>query len=297
MSKYTEEQLADLTDAEREALLEDDGQPEIGNSDDLPADVDLDDDEDDDKGDDKGDGDGEGKAKADDDSGSSDDDDDDQDDARASRDADVPPLEAQLPDDFDQQMTALAEQKDALTTKFDDGEIGAREYQKQLDALNKQERDLERVKDRAELAAEMRQQQQKREWLREVNDFLAAHTEYTENELRYKVLDSTVREIAAAEPTLSGQEILSKAHEKIELAFGVAKKPKEEAAAKPAKPAANPRDKAPPTLAKVPAAETSGTENSKFAMLDRIRDTDPIRFEREMAKLSDSDRDAYLQSA
>lgn len=274
MSKYTDEQLADLTDAEREAILEDDGQPDIGTTDQLPTDDELD--------------------TQDDDAGNDANDDDDAGDDSAPA-ADVPPLEAQLPEDYEQRLTTLAEQKDALVAQFDDGEIGAREYQKQLDALNKQERELERIKDRAELAEDMRKQQEKREWLKDVNTFLSENPEYTENQMRYKVLDQTVREIAAAEPTLSGQEILARAHEQIQTAFGAATKGR--TTPKSADKHSNPRDNAPPTLARIPAAEASGTENSKFAMLDRIQSIDPVRYERELSKLSDSDREAYLQSA
>ena len=65
----------------------------------------------------------------------------------------APILVAPPPEDATAKLAEIDSKKDALLTQFDDGDITAREYQKQLDALAKEERSIERAQDRAELAA------------------------------------------------------------------------------------------------------------------------------------------------
>jgi hypothetical protein len=75
---------------------------------------------------------------------------------------------------------------------------------------------------------------------------------------------------------------------------------------KPAKPDALAPDKAaapgvpkrpapPPTLASVPSADITDT-NSEFAVLDRMADADPTKFEDALAKMPEHERERYLAS-
>jgi len=267
MSRYTEEELQDLTEEERAALEdleaeeaeaeeeeEESGEAEGGNGDDAEEEA-----------------------------------------GKDSVATEVQPLlAADVPEDAAEQLEAIAKQKEELVQKFDDGELTAKEYQLELDKLAKQEREIEQAQFKAKLAQEMAEQQQRNAWLATVNQFLSEHAEYRQYPLRYKALDLAVRELAAQEENqgLSGREILEKAHEQIVEQFGLARTEQDDP-----KPEGKKRRKpieAPPTLANVPAASATETEDGRWAKLDRLMETDPERYERELAKLSDADRDAYL---
>ena len=52
----------------------------------------------------------------------------------------------------------------------------------------------------------------------------------------------------------------------------------------------------PPNLGKVPAATANDTDDGKFAHLDRLAESDPLAFEAALAKMSDAQRDEYMQA-
>ena len=200
----------------------------------------------------------------------------------------APLLAADAPADADEKLAEIARQKEELVQKFEDGDLTAKEYQLELDKLAKQEREIEQAQFKAKLAQEMAEQQARNAWLQTVNQFLDEHKEYRQFPLRYKALDIAVRELAAKEENqgLSGREILEKAHAQIVEQFGLVKGEQ--------KPESKREIKAPPTLAKVPASAATETENGRWARLDRLMETDPIRYEMELAKLPEEEREAYL---
>lgn len=206
----------------------------------------------------------------------------------------APILVAPPPEDAAAKLAEIDTKKDALLTQFDDGDITAKEYQKQLDALAKEERAIERAQDRAELAAQMEQQRLQNEWTATCNTFVEQHAIYKDNPRLYKALDNEVRELAAKPETANwtGQKFLDEAHKALKAAFKFAD---DAPAPKTNKP---PVDRnLPPNLAKVPAADVEDTNGGKFAVLDRMAATDPIRYEETLAKMSEAERDAYLASA
>lgn len=289
MSRYTEEELQDLTEEERAALEE------------LEAEEAEAEEEEEDAGEAEG-GDGDTGSEADDgdDGGDGDEAEGGEDEADGAEEeaeedsvaTEVQPLlAADAPEDAAEQLEAIAKQKEELVQKFDDGDLTAKEYQLELDKLAKQEREIEQAQFKAKLAQEMAEQQQRNAWLATVNQFLSEHAEYRQYPLRYKALDVAVRELAAQEENqgLSGREILEKAHEQIVEQFGLARAEEKPEGKKRRKPI-----EAPPTLANVPAASATETEDGRWAKLDRLMETDPERYERELAKLSDADREAYL---
>jgi len=203
----------------------------------------------------------------------------------------APLLAADAPADADEKLAEIARLKEELVQKFEDGDLTAKEYQLELDKLAKQEREIEQAQFKAKLAQEMAEQQARNAWLQTVNQFLDEHKEYRQFPLRYKALDIAVRELAAKEENqgLSGREILEKAHAQIVEQFGLAKGEQ-----KPEQAKSKREIKAPPTLAKVPASAVTETENGRWARLDRLMETDPIRYEMELAKLPEEEREAYL---
>lgn len=199
----------------------------------------------------------------------------------------APILVAQVPEDIDAKLKEIEGKKDALLQQFDDGDITAREYEKQRAELEKQERAIEFAQFEAKLADRMNQQRLENEWKATCNSFLAENPIYREPRL-YRALDQEVRDLAAKPETAnwSGQKFLEEAHKNLAQAFNLQTQ-------KQAKPKGVDRE-LPPNLAKVPAAEIEETSGGRFAVLDRLAATDPIGYEETLAKMSQADRDAYL---
>lgn len=306
MSKYEEELLEGLTDEER-AALEEDEQEAVQNNAEGDADEDQDksgeesegsdgDGEDDaEEGADAGEGDGDGSDDGDD--AGSDDDPEGKSKAKQPTDPAVPLLVADAPEDAESRLKELSDQKVELADKFDNGDITAKEYQTQLDALNKEERAIERAVEKAKLAAEMRQQQEVNVWLSQVREFTTVHhPEYSQSRTRWIALDTFVKEIGSKpeNASLSGPEILRMAHEQVVADLGEAPG---QSQAKGSRPLKGSKAQPPKTLAKVPAADNTGIEDSRWAALDRLRETDPLAHEEKLMKLSEAERDEYLSRA
>ena len=202
----------------------------------------------------------------------------------------APILVAEVPPDLTAKFAEIGTKKDALLEQFDNGDITAREYQKQLDALAREERALERQQDRAELAQQMQQQQLQNDWVKTCNDFVSDHPIYKEARL-YRALDQEVRELAAKPETAnwSGQKFLDEAHKNLKAAFGFTE-------ANEPKPKVSEDRGLPPNLAKVPAAEVESTNGGRWAVLDRLAASNPIAYEEAINKMSAAERDAYMAS-
>lgn len=319
MSKLTEEELALLTDEEREGYLadEDDDEGEEGN----------DDQGNDDEGADpadkgnvaKGDDDGEG-------------DDDPQDDptlavddpaaaAQAAANAQEggeggdqgdgaqpqeqftpqpkPLFSAELPADIKAQRTAIDAKEDALDKQFDEGDITFSEHKKALRELNQQRNSLDRAELKAELSAEAYQTQIDNSWQASQTAFFSAHPEInTANDAQMAALDHLVRQETKAvldKGGAIGVPELERAYAKFKQAFNIAdpapkqEKQQQQKQVKPKK-----ENIVPPNLGTLPAATANDTDDGKFAALDRLEGT---AYEDALAKLTDAQRDEYLRSA
>ena len=281
MSKLTEEELALLTEEEREGYLADD--------------------EDDD---------GEG----DDDQGNADEGDDDPtlavDDPAANpqdggEGGDAEPQEqlmaqpkplfnADLPADIEAQRTALDEKEAAIDQQYDEGDILFTEHKQALRDINKQRNALDRAELKAELAAEAYQTQIDNSWQASQEAFFSAHPEFKiDNEAKWAAFDQLVKNETKSvldKGGVVGVPELERAYTKYKQAFNI-----EAAAPKQAKaPATKKESVVPPNLGKLPAATANDTDDGKFAHLDRL---EGVAFEEALAKLSDAQRDEYLRSA
>jgi hypothetical protein len=204
-----------------------------------------------------------------------------------------PILVAPPPEDAAAKLAEIDTKKDGLLEQFDNGDITAKEYQKQLDALAKEERAIERAQDRAELAAQMEQQRLQNEWTATCNSFVETHTIYKDNPRLYKALDQEVRDLATKPETASwtGQKFLEEAHKSLKEAFKFADATPPKANKPP------PMDRnLPPNLAKVPAADVEDTNGGRFAVLDRMAASDPVGYEETLNKMSEAERNAYLNA-
>lgn len=302
-----EELLAGLTDEEREAYLADESE-----SDAIPpkasAEEEADDEHEDAEGAESGEeseeeGD-EPAGKADDQAAAEDgeavsDADAGEDEPESDAERPAPLLIAEAPENAGERLAEIAGEKESLLEQFDAGELTPREYQQKVDALSREERKIERELDRAELAQQMAEQQAAVQRDKEINTFLKAVSIPRDPEdPKFKDLDRAVRIVASLEEsaTKSVEEIMAEAYD---LCVLQGKLP---ARGKPAKEAADPAGvklpksiKAPPTLAKLPAADATATdEGNRFSHLDRL---DPLAREEAVAKMSDADREAYLKYA
>jgi len=206
----------------------------------------------------------------------------------------APILVAQAPEDAEAKLTEISTKKDELIERFDNGDITAREYQKELDALNKQERTIEADMREAQLAQKMETQRLQNEWNATCNAFIEANPVYKDNQRLYRALDAEVRELATKPETAnwSGQKFLEEAHKALAKDFNLPASGK----ATPQTPTA-PRRDLPPNLAKVPSAEVQDTSGGKYAVLDRMATSDPLSYEEALARMSEAERNAYLASA
>lgn len=206
----------------------------------------------------------------------------------------APVLVAALPENVDAKLAEITTQKGTLLDQFDNGDITAREYQSQLDALNKQERTIERQIERAEIAAETEKQRLQNDWNATCARFVDTNPVYKDNQRLYRALDAEVRELATKPETAnwSGQKFLDEAHKNLKAAFGL----QDSTPAQDGKRKTAPQRELPPNLAKIPAADVEDTNGGRFAVLDRLANNDPIAYEEALNKMSSAERDAYLSA-
>lgn len=294
MDPIDESILNAMTEEERAALLDDD------DSDDaivvLPGDEDADDDDDDQSGDDE---EADNKAEADANQPA---DDNLADEAAKEPDQPKPLFRAELPADLADKYAALDTKEEELIAKFDDGDMTTREYNAELRKLNEERNDLKWLERKAELSQETAQQQQQDVWVSTVEAFLPDHPVISESEENWNSFDQVLRTVTAVRINAGqpyGKAELERAYkiwadERGISAKAPAAKDPEPAAKAPA--AKNKQEKElPPTLAKVPAASNEDTDDGKYAALDRLMDKDPQAYQAAIAKMSQSELDAYTK--
>lgn len=301
--EYTEEELAGLTEEEREALLEDDGSD--GADDGEEGDGDGEGDEGDDDAGDEGEEGEEGADGADGEAAEDGDADADADaDAAEGSEADDEPADAgiaateQAPApreliDFNTQLATIEAALEKIEEQYDEGELTAKERRQQVRTLEDQR--VELIVLQREAHNEVVREAQERD--RVVNGFLSevGITKDVDDPM-FAAFDKCVIKVAN-DPTnaeLSARAILEKSHALLRKQFGLAE-PAPKATAQGKKPPARPKPPTVPSLAKVPAAAATATdEGNRFSHLDRL---DPVAREEAVAKMSDSERDSYLMYA
>lgn len=189
-------------------------------------------------------------------------------------------------------LAAIDTEADALAARFDDGEMTAKEYGEALKALEAERRDLDWSVRKAALSAEVEEQQTTRAWFTAVNEFIGEHTEIKPGTLRWTTFDTAVRMVTSdeANASLTNRQKLDKAYAMLTAEFGGAAP----AAAKPAAPALPPRPPLPPSLASIPASAVNNADDGRYAVLDRLMEKDPLAYEEAMARMSEADQAAYL---
>jgi hypothetical protein len=217
----------------------------------------------------------------------------------------VMPNEWQLPKDANDKLKGLTDQAADLAEKFDSGDLTAREYHTQREALDDQRNALKTQIGDATKAW----QKGLNDWAnRTVKAFMRDHKEYdgTKNPTLNRMLDAEVRALQTATNDPFNPRILRQAHANIQAALGKAPdtpaakpagKTGKAAAAKPPVLPGKKKPAVPPTLARVPQDQVEDANGGKFARLDRLSARDPHAFEVAMSKMSPADRDEYLAGA
>lgn len=306
---YTEEEWENLEDFEREAIMEEpEGaagvEPEITDS----ADNETTEPEET--------GDNQAEQDSDDDSASEDDGSQDEDtptrDDGKEPDADdesegtddqnsqyVPSLRVELPDDIDDQLEKIAEEKKKLRALYNDGEIDADEYESKRDELDEQRFSLREKMFKAQIANEMREDR----WLNhDVPAFLAENPQYKPDSTLFRMLDERVKllqgKLAAEGKDPLVPSVLRQADRELkeelakELGLQVDTKKGKSAGGVPAA-----QKNVPPSLANVPAADMEDTSGGKWAALDRLADSDPEAYEEQLSRMSETELNDYLQAS
>lgn len=283
---FTDEELEGLSESERAALEDDDGQDDTTVDDQGSLDDDGDDtggtgDDGDDDGDDKG---------------------DDQQPATppnpaanaAERTADQPPEfqphhDAPPLEESRAKLDDISAKKSELRTKLNEGDIGLDEYTEQYDALSRDERQTERDMWRAEEAQKV--EKQRWEWEQE-KFFSAPENTIYKDKYALVALDTAVKDLAR-DPKNAGRPdgwFLTEADKLIRDRFNFGQ---------PAKGQQNQRQNQqgrkdiPPTLSGMPAAEQPDVGGGdEFSHLDRLEGFD---LEAALAKMTPEQQERYLQ--
>ncbi|UZV40821.1 hypothetical protein 12Stean4476_00059 [Erwinia phage Stean] len=204
---------------------------------------------------------------------------------------------ADVPEDIEAQRTALDVRWDDLATKFDDGDITFAEYNKGIRELNTERGKLDRLELKAELAAEANQSRNQEDWTNLCEDFVGENPIIGKNETMWNAFDVKLRQVTAATQQAGGtigRRDLEKAFKLLQEDLGIsAPAPTGE---QPQKKGRKTPIEVPPTLGRVPAAQQTDTEDGKYAHLDRLAETDPEKYEAALMKMSDAERDAYMQA-
>ncbi len=204
------------------------------------------------------------------------------------------------PADTADKLAGIDTQIDEITQKFDDGDLTAQEYRQQVRSLEAQRTELNKVQLKAELSRDLAVDT----WSNvAVPQFMEKNPQYAEpGTFLYEALDREVRKLQATADNPFDPKILATAHKAIDAQIRKATGQAEPTPTPTPKPNTTPAAKTaakreiPPTLAHVPAADITDADgdNSKFAWLDRLADQDAEKYENELAKLSEAEREQYL---
>lgn len=185
---------------------------------------------------------------------------------------------------------------DALQTEYEAGEMKLNDYLVKRDEIK-----TAVLKDQiaSEISETSKTQMSQALWNRSVETFLDDNQAYKKDDVLYDALNERVKKLAAdpKNENLSDRQLLNKAHEDIKSRFKV------EGAAAP-NPKKDLEEKRKPdlsgvprTLAGAPAASDNTTADDEFAELERLNESNPAEYERQLARLSPAQADRFLRGA
>ena len=212
-------------------------------------------------------------------------------------------------------LAELEQQIDALAEAFEAGDKTTAEFIRESRALEDERGTLlvdQRLSGmRNEMSAEMSAAQAEQAWYDDVGKYMNKHQGIGTSNLKLQAFDYALRQITGDEANqgLSNEQLLEKAHKQWAEELGITletPKPKGEQQQQQQQQQQQPErdDKgkftAPPavkTLGGLPNAEQVDTSDGKYAVLDRLADSDPLAFEAALMRMSDAERNEYMASA
>lgn len=215
-----------------------------------------------------------------------------------------PTYRAQLPADYDEQLTALKQEFANLAEQFKQGDIDFEEYKALTDQLADRRDALTSLRTKAEISREMQEQSAEQEWQWTIRRFVAKTAreekiDYRSDEAKRNDLDAFVKVLAAnpANANKDGDWFLNEAHRRVKTLHGIAETPAQKSSP-PSKPDApvsrRPRLEAvPKTLASVPGSDGPGDIGDEFADIDKL---DGVALERAIARMSPQQREKYARA-
>lgn len=208
-----------------------------------------------------------------------------------------PRYKAELPADFSDQVSALNNDMAELANQLRAGEIEFDEYNAKQGELLAKRDELNAVKLKADIAADMGAQTVEQEWNYTVDRFIKAEAKagginYATDKDKQNDLDLFVKALAANESNAnkSMEWFLTEAHKRVKAMHGLGEAEKKEE--KPNR--TTPVKTIPKTLAQVPGGDGPGDVSDEFANLDGL---EGLALEDALAKMSQAQRERYAQAA
>lgn len=196
----------------------------------------------------------------------------------------APILRARTPDSAAAVLDRISQFESDVERRFYDGELNAREYRDGLRQVSEAREEVRWKQRKADLAREFTETAESNAWYSAVDGFMSTTgAGIAKNEAATIAFDQYVKKVTAdpANQKLSDRAQLEKAHKLFVADFGPAFGGKSE------------------TPAPKPAGDGGRSDlgGGKFAALDRLAESDPMGYERALAKMSDAEQAEYLRSA
>jgi len=220
--------------------------------------------------------------------------------AEAPEPAPLPLIRGAAPEKADEILAGFDAEDEALNTKFDDGDITAKEFRDGLKATNARREEIKWEQKKSALAEEMAESQRFNQWAGAVQDFMSTTgANIAKSNSAMIAFDVVVKGVTSDEKYngMSDKKKLETAYamftDDYNKAFGKAVATgatTDEAVATATKAVTKAAKVIPPTLARVPASDIEATDLSPYGALDRLADSNPIEYERRLGEISGRDR-------
>lgn len=205
--------------------------------------------------------------------------------------------DAQLPDDFADKVQAIKTAEAELKSRYKDGEIDFDEFEAQRETLANERETLQIARVKAEISADMSQQDMARQWRDSVDRFMATAArsgmDYRQDKAKEGDLDAFIK-VLTANPENSNRDFdwfLTEADKRVRALHGVPVT--QEAAAKPVTRRKPDMGGMPTTLAQVPGGDGPGDVAGEFGDVDGL---DGYDLESAIARMSPAQRERYARA-
>jgi len=210
----------------------------------------------------------------------------------------TPSFHIEGPENFKASMESLKAERAAFTAKFKEGEISVEELLEGQAAVDEKSNSLREHQFAASLTATLDEQSKAQRWKMEQEDFMDSNKQYVENKILRSALNTAVIDIASREENSkwSGKKVLAEAHKAVQEAMGTKSADPVVAAANAANAAVNRKPDlsvVPKTLAGLPAAGIQDTGIDEFAHIDKLQG---VELENALAKLTPDQESRYLRA-